>query len=133
MRGATGQHFLLDVGDELLHLALHLLLGLEPSVLGRVVTFDAKRLAFGGFSFTGSPEPDRYVPFIAPAAVMADDLVVDLRSLEEAPQSPFAGARRLDVEGIETLLTEPSPTRRIVLCCRSGQRSLAAADRLREE
>ena len=114
------------------HLALHLLLGLEPSVLGRVITFDARRIAFGGFGFAGSPEPEQYVPFIAPAAVMPDDLVVDLRSLEEAPQSPFAGARRLDVEGIEALLTEPSPTGRIVLCCRSGQRSLAAADRLRE-
>ena len=114
------------------HLALHLLLGLEPSVLGRVITFDAKRLAFGGFGFAGSPEPERFVPFIAPTAVTADDLVVDLRSLEEAPQSPFAGARRLDVDGVATLLTEPPSSRRIVLCCRSGQRSLAAADRLRE-
>jgi molybdopterin/thiamine biosynthesis adenylyltransferase/rhodanese-related sulfurtransferase len=114
------------------HLALHLLLGLEPSVLGRVVTFDARRLAFGGFGFAGSPEPEQFVPFIAPAAVTADDLVVDLRSLEEAPQSPFAGARRLDVDRVETLLTEPSPERRIVLCCRSGQRALAAADRLRQ-
>lgn len=114
------------------HLALHLLLGLEPAVLGRVITFDARRLAFGGFGFAGSPEPERLVPFIAPASVTADDLVVDLRSLEEAPQSPFAGARRLDVDGVETLLTEPSPQGRIVLCCRSGQRALAAADRLRE-
>jgi len=114
------------------HLALHLLLGLEPCVLGRVITFDARRIAFGGFGFAGSPEPERFVPFIAPAAVRPDDLVVDLRSLEEAPQSPFAGARRLDVDGIEALLAEPSLARRIVLCCRSGQRSLAAADRLRE-
>ena len=58
-----------------------------------------------------------------------DDLVVDLHSLEEAPQSPFAGARRLDVDGVATLLAEPPSSRRIVLCCRSGQRSLAAADR----
>ena len=114
------------------HLALHLLLGLEPSVLGRVVTFDARRLAFGGFDFAGSPEPERYVPFIAPAAVTADDLVVDLRSLEEAPQSPFAGARRLPVEEIEVLVAQPPCAKRIVLCCRSGQRALAAADRLRE-
>ena len=113
------------------HLALHLLLELEPSVLGRVVTFDARRLAFGGFAFAGSPEPERFVPFIAPSAVTADDLVVDLRSLEEAPQSPFAGAQRLDVDGIDTL-KKPSPSRRIVLCCRSGQRALAAADRLRD-
>jgi molybdopterin/thiamine biosynthesis adenylyltransferase/rhodanese-related sulfurtransferase len=114
------------------HLALHLLLGLEPTVLGRVVTFDAKRLAFGGFSFAGSPEPEASIPFIAPASVEPDDLVVDLRGLEEAPQSPFAGARRLTVGQIETLLQEPSSSRRIVLCCRSGQRALAAADRLRQ-
>jgi molybdopterin/thiamine biosynthesis adenylyltransferase/rhodanese-related sulfurtransferase len=114
------------------HLALHLLLGLEPTVLGRVITFDARRLAFGGFAFAGSPEPERFVPFIAPDAVTADDLVVDLRSLEEAPRSPFAGARRLDVDHIAALLAEPPSSRRIVLCCRSGQRSLAAADRLRE-
>mgnify|MGYP001570399063 CR=1 FL=1 len=113
------------------HLALHLLLGLEPSVLGRVVTFDAKRLAFGGFGFAGSPEPEAFVPFIAPDAVTKDDLVVDLRSLEEAPVSPFPGARRLVVDDIEELAVEP-PAGRIVLACRSGQRALMAADRLRE-
>jgi rhodanese-related sulfurtransferase len=113
------------------HLALHLLLGLEPSVLGRVVTFDARRLAFGGFAFAGSSEPERFVPFIAPEAVRADDLVVDLRGVDEAPE-PFAGGRRLSVETIESLFMEPPPSARIVLCCRSGQRALAAADRLRE-
>jgi rhodanese-related sulfurtransferase len=105
------------------------LLGLEPSVLGRVVTFDAKRLAFGGFGFAGSPEPDSFVPFIAPEAVTADDLVVDLRGLDEAPVSPFAGARRLVVDTIEQLEV---PSGRVVLACRSGQRALMAADRLRE-
>jgi molybdopterin/thiamine biosynthesis adenylyltransferase len=113
------------------HLALHLLLGLEPAVLGRVVTFDAHRLAFGGFGFAGSPEPDAFVPFIAPDAVTTDDLVVDLRSLEEAPVSPFAGAKRLDVEAVTSLATS-LPSQRVVLCCRSGQRALMAADRLRE-
>ncbi len=113
------------------HVTLHLLLGLEPTALGRVTTFDAKRLTFGGFGFEGSPEPEAAVPFIAPAAVLADDLVVDLRGLDEAPVSPFAGARRLDVEHIEELVTQPPPSRRIVLCCRSGQRSLMAAERLR--
>jgi len=113
------------------HLALHLLLGLQPRVLGRVVTFDARRLAFGGFGFAGSPEPDRFVPFIAPEAVLASDLVVDLRGPDEAPE-PFAGGRRLSVETVEKLFTQPPPSARIVLCCRSGQRALAAADRLRE-
>ena len=113
------------------HVTLHLLLGLEPTALGRIITFDAKRLTSGGFGFEGSPEPEAAVPFIAPAAVLADDLVVDLRGLDEAPVSPFAGARRLDVEHVEELVTQPPPSRRIVLCCRSGQRSLMAAERLR--
>ena len=39
------------------HLALHLLLGLEPTVLGRVITFDARRLAFGGFGFDPARSP----------------------------------------------------------------------------
>jgi molybdopterin/thiamine biosynthesis adenylyltransferase/rhodanese-related sulfurtransferase len=113
------------------HLALHLLLGLEPGVLGRLITFDARRLAFGGFGFADSPEPERLVPFIAADAVTTDDLVVDLRSLEEASVSPFAGAKRLDVEGV-TSLPSPLPSQRVVLCCRSGQRALMAADRLRD-
>ena len=113
------------------HLALHLLLGLQPSVLGRVVTFDARRLAFGGFGFAGTPEPDRFVPFIAPEAVTARDLVVDLRGVDEAPE-PFAGGRRLSVESVENLFEKQLPSARIVLCCRSGQRALAAADKLRE-
>lgn len=112
------------------HLALHLLLKLEPPVLGRVVTFDAKKFAFGGFGFEGSPEPEASVPFIAADAVEPDDLVVDLRGFDEAPVSPFAGARRLDVDHVEEIITQPPPTQRIVLCCRSGQRSLMAADRL---
>ncbi len=114
------------------HLVLHLLLKLEPTALGRVVTFDAKRLAFGGFGFEGSPEPEESVPFIAPSGVTSDDLVVDLRGLDEAPVSPFAGAFRLDVDHIEQIITQPPPSQRIVLCCRSGQRALMAADRLRE-
>ncbi len=113
------------------HLALHLILGLKPSVLGKVVTFDAAKLSFGGFGFEGSPEPDQAVPFIAAAEVTGDDLVVDLRGLDEAPVSPFAGAHRLDVDHVDEIVTQLSRQRRIVLCCRSGQRSLMAADRLR--
>lgn len=114
------------------HLVLHFVLGLEPTALGRVVTFDARKLAFGGFTFDGSPEPDAAVPFIAADAVAADDIVVDLRGFDEAPVSPFAGAHRLDIDHVTEIVTQPPPSRRIVLCCRSGQRALMAADRLRE-
>jgi len=101
----------------------------HSAVLGRVVTFDAKRVGFGGFDFTGSPEPEERVAFIAPDQVRSDDIVVDLRGFDEAPVSPFAGARRLVVDTIDELGT---PSARVVLACRSGQRALMAADRLRE-
>lgn len=113
------------------HLTLHLLLGLEPTVLGRVVTFDAKRLGFGGFSFEGSPEPEGAVPFIAPSAIAADDFVIDLRGVDEAPQ-PHADGRRVDVAGIDAIASELPASGRIVICCRSGQRALMAADKLRD-
>jgi len=114
------------------HLALHLLLGLGPGVLGRVVTFDAQRLAFGGFGFEGSLEPEDAVPFIAPSAVGAADLVIDLRGADEAAET-FAGGLRVDVAGVDAIAAQLPRSRRIVLCCRSGQRALMAADRLRDK
>lgn len=114
------------------HLVLHLLLGLEPTVLGRVVTFDAQRLAFGGFGFEGSPEPEGAVPFIAPSAVTAADTVIDLRGVDEAAET-FAGGQRVTVAGIDAIVPQLSASRRIVICCRSGQRALMAADRLRDK
>jgi len=119
------------LGSVQAHLVLHLLLGLEPTVLGRVVTFDARRLSFGGFGFEGSPEPDAAVPFIAPSALSSDDFVIDLRGVDEAPRT-FADGRRIDVAGIDAIAAELPAARRIVLCCRSGQRALMAADRLRD-
>ena len=96
------------------------------------MTFEAGRLAFGGFSFDDAPEPAGIVArYIAPSAVTAADFVVDLRGLDEAPVSPFDVARRLTVDTIDTLLADgQSPTGRIVLCCRSGLRVWQAARRL---
>lgn len=113
-------------------LVLHLLLDFEPGVLGRVFTFDARRMVFGGFGFEESPEPHDFPPFIPAAAVTPADLVVDLRSLDEAPASPFPHAERIGVDGVEAFGHTVSPSRRIVLCCRSGQRALQAASRLRD-
>ncbi|HTJ59296.1 MAG TPA: HesA/MoeB/ThiF family protein [Devosiaceae bacterium] len=120
------------VGGLQAQMVLHLLLDLQPSVLGRVVTFDARRMAFGGFGFASSPEPGEFAPFIAADAVTSADLVVDLRGFDEAPISPFAGAVRIGVEGIEAVGGPSTASRRIVLACRSGQRALQAASRLRE-
>lgn len=109
------------------HLTLALLLRLEPSVLGRLINVDLRTLHLGSFSFTGAQEPPEGPAFIAPEDVAPSDLVIDLRSLTEAPVSPFAAAWRVDVEALEQG-GQPLPAgRRIILCCRTGVRAWRAA------
>jgi molybdopterin/thiamine biosynthesis adenylyltransferase len=110
---------------------LGLILGLDRSPLGRLVTFDAGKLTFRGFDFTGAPEPNEApIPFIGLSAVTKGDVVIDLRSLAEAHQSPVAGALRLGVEDVETITDCVPKANRVVLCCRSGLRASRAAQRL---
>lgn len=116
------------------HMALSLLLGLDPPVLGQLVTVDFRTLRFGGFFFSEAREPtDAVVPFIAVDQVDTTDVVIDLRSLTEAPISPIPTALRIDVAGIEgdAGSTLP-PAPRIVLCCRTGIRAWRAARALQK-
>ena len=108
------------------HLTLAQLLQLTPPVLGRLVSVDLATLRFGGFDFSGAREPaGPQLRFIAPEQVLESDVVIDLRSLEEAPVSALARAQRLTVEQVpEQSLPEGV---RVVLCCRSGIRAWRAA------
>ncbi|MGH8294426.1 MAG: ThiF family adenylyltransferase [Steroidobacteraceae bacterium] len=112
------------------HMALGLLLGIEPSPLGRLVTVDFKTLRFGGFSFEQAREPQGIIPFIAPEDVDGADIVVDLRGLDEAPVSPIAGALRLKVDEVEREPEQIPSGPRVVLCCRTGVRAWRAAKAL---
>jgi sulfur-carrier protein adenylyltransferase/sulfurtransferase len=116
------------------HFALALLLGHEPSVLGQLVTIDLRNLRLGGFSFAGAPEPEEPVlAFISQTEVGGADVVVDLRSLGEAPVSPIAGALRIGVEPIERAEARFPAAPRIVLCCRTGVRAWRAARALQRQ
>ena len=115
------------VGTLQAHLTLALLLGLEPPVLGRLISVDFRTLHVGGFSFLGAAEPANPLAFIAAAEVTSSDLVIDLRGLAEAPLSPFASAWRLGVEELEKGGQPLPPERRVVLCCRTGVRAWRAA------
>ena len=109
------------------HLALALLLKWQPPVLGRLISLDLRSLHLGGFSFAGAVETSASLPFIAPAEVRADDLVIDLRAAEEAPTSAFPNALRLSVEALEGGAPALPEAPRVVLCCRSGVRAWRAA------
>ena len=115
------------VGTLQAHLTVAVLLGLEPPVLGRLISVDFRTLHVGGFSFLGAAEPANPLAFIAPAEVTSSDLVIDLRGLAEAPLSPFASAWRLGVEELEKGGQPLPPERRVVLCCRTGVRAWRAA------
>jgi sulfur-carrier protein adenylyltransferase/sulfurtransferase len=114
------------------HLTLAILLELTPTVLGQLVSVDFRTLRFSGFSFASAREPGAPAfRFIAPEEVHKADLVVDLRSLAEAPVSPFPGALRLGVEEVERAGLPDTSAARVVLCCRSGIRAWRAAQALR--
>lgn len=104
---------------------LQLLLGIAPSPLGRLLSFDAARLAFGGFDFHQASEPEGdALRFIDAGDVAPGDLVIDLRSLDEAPISPLATALRFTPKHIDAFINEHPPSRRrVVLCCHSGVRA----------
>jgi molybdopterin/thiamine biosynthesis adenylyltransferase/rhodanese-related sulfurtransferase len=116
------------------HMVLALLLGLQPPVLGQLVTVDFRTLRFGGFSFAAAQEPaGTAIPFIASTDVSNADIVIDLRSLVEAPVSPFASALRISVDKVESAEARFPPEPRIVLCCRTGVRAWRAARALQSQ
>jgi sulfur-carrier protein adenylyltransferase/sulfurtransferase len=117
------------------HMVLSLLLDLKPAVLGRLVTVDFATLRFGGFSFCSAREPGAAAwPFIAVDQVDSADLVIDLRSLSEAPVSPVGTALRMDVDAVEKGAVKQLPAAsRVVLCCRTGVRAWRAARALQKQ
>ncbi|WP_282025806.1 HesA/MoeB/ThiF family protein [Limimaricola cinnabarinus] len=108
---------------------LALLTGLQPSPLGQLVTFDARSFRFGGFCFHGAAEPARRPRFLAPSEIAETDFLIDLRAETEAPLVR-PSARRLPVTAFGPDGPVPAAGQRAVLCCRSGLRSWAAAERL---
>lgn len=101
-------------------MALSVLLGLIPTPLGQLVSFDAARWRWGGFRFDRAAEPDHTLPFVATSQITPDDLVIDLR-MEEA--RPFrANALHLDAAQAHAL-TPPPGTARVVMACRTGLRA----------
>jgi sulfur-carrier protein adenylyltransferase/sulfurtransferase len=117
------------IGTLQAHIVLALLLGLQPTALGQLVTVDFRTLRFGGFSFAAAQEPiDSVLRFISADQVAETDIVIDLRSLTEAPVSPIAAALRIDVGALERAeATRFPPGPRVVLCCRTGVRAWRAA------
>ena len=106
-------------------MALSVLLGLAPSPLGRLVSFDAAGWRMGGFRFDRAPEPTRPLRFIARGQITPGDLLIDLR----AEAQPFAPAARHIPPGAIARLSPPHGAR-VVLACRTGLRAHNAGQSL---
>lgn len=110
-------------------MALAVIAGIGPSPLGRLVIYDAATWRFGGFRFDGAPEPAFAPRFVAPAQIAEGDAIYDLRGADEAPLIHPA-ARRVPPDAFGPGGILPPRDARTVLCCRSGLRAFAAAERL---
>ena len=113
-------------------MALAVLMGFEPSPLGKLMRFDGRELRFSELRFQSAPEPTvGQFQFISAESVESNDIVVDLRGVEEAENLAVRGAIRSSVDKIEQLGSSLKPSKRLVLCCRTGFRAWKAAERLR--
>jgi len=108
-------------------MALAVLVGIQPSPLGQLITADGLRL--GGFRFDAAPEPEWRPRFIAASDITPQDFTVDLRAADEAPLIR-PDAQRLSAMAFGPGGPIPLHGQRAVLCCRSGMRAFAAAERL---
>lgn len=73
-------------------------------------------------------------PVVDHAAVLVDDAqLIDVREPDEVAGGTLAGARNIPLGELPDRLSEVDPARRVVLLCRSGNRSGAAAEFLTEK
>lgn len=103
-------------------MALAVMLGLEPSPLGQLLTLGTG-LRWGGFRFDGAPEPEGGFRFIDTSEIREGDFVLELRGAEEAPVPVHPSALRAD----PAAPPQPPHGARAVLACRSGLRAWRAA------
>jgi molybdopterin/thiamine biosynthesis adenylyltransferase/rhodanese-related sulfurtransferase len=109
-------------------MALGVLLKLDPSPLGQLIRMDAA-MRFSQFRFDSAPEL-RGPRFIALQDVRPEDLVIDLRTSDEATIPATPDCLRMPDYGATGPL--PDAEGRVVIACRSGLRAWRAANRLAE-
>jgi molybdopterin/thiamine biosynthesis adenylyltransferase len=113
------------IGSLQAQMAMAVLTG-DRTPMGKLVSYDAITLRFGGFRFDKAEEPASGHRFIAPQDIAETDFLVDLRAADE-PGPNLPDANRHEVMDFDHLTPT---TNRAVLACRSGLRAWQAADRL---
>lgn len=108
-------------------MAITVILGLDPSPLGQLVSIDLRNFRMSNFRFDTAPEPEQKLGFITPNAITTTDFTVDLRSRDEASASSPDTALWLRFDDFNTSRPTPKAGQHAVLICRSGLRAWQAA------
>ncbi|MBO9446016.1 HesA/MoeB/ThiF family protein [Ruegeria sp. R14_0] len=118
------------IGAMQAQMAVGVILGLEPSPLGQLAQLDARTLRSSTFRFDDAPEPVDHFSFISASQLTADDLIIELRDPDEAPQPIHPKAHR---QAPDTIDIEPNKSQRLALCCATGLRAWRAAEKLKPD
>jgi molybdopterin/thiamine biosynthesis adenylyltransferase len=108
------------IGAAQAQMALSHLTGVGEAPLGLTLRLDAASWRFSRFRFDQAPEPARPLAFVAPSALSDADLVLDLRSADEASALVIPTALRHQTG---TTPKRPAPGQRTVLACATGLRA----------
>jgi molybdopterin/thiamine biosynthesis adenylyltransferase len=113
-------------------MALCILLGIKPSPLGQLVSFDGNTFNFNRFRFDGAPESRAGAyPFISARQITETDTVIELRSVAEVVRPIVDTAHRLTALDFMEHGSQPvCAGKRTVFVCRSGLRAWQAARNL---
>ncbi|MDD9731246.1 HesA/MoeB/ThiF family protein [Mameliella sp. AT18] len=106
-------------------MALNVLLGLSPSPLGLMVTYDGLGLRSSSFRFDGTAEPAGGFRFVAASQLSATDHIVDLRA-----DGPLLHPQAMRGAAADIITQPPRPATRLALCCATGLRAWRAAEQI---
>ena len=109
-------------------MTLGVILGFDPAPLGQLVQFDARTMRSNTFRFDDAPEPDQGFSFVSACQLTPDDLIIELRSEDEAPDLIHPSALRTSPNRLKL---EPNKGKRLALCCATGLRAWRAAEELK--
>ncbi|ETX10303.1 thiazole biosynthesis protein ThiF [Marinomonas ushuaiensis DSM 15871] len=106
---------------------LNLLLNIEPSPLGQLVSIDLHNLRQSGFRFDDAPEPseNQLLGFIDTDEVTSQDWLVDLRKINKQE-----GVQYFTLDEFDQQQAQPHTHQRAVLVCRTGLTAWRAARKL---
>lgn len=111
------------------HMALNILLDLQPSAMGQLIQLNLSTWHLQRFSFQHAPEPIDSIPWLDEYSIQPEDRVLDFRQASEIKQDVVQQVEYVTLSGLQQL--KFNPEQRIVCVCASGIRASQAVHALR--